>query len=167
MSKKNFLDALIGWDTEFQKIETHLFDDPAIKQKEFDSEEDELEYRMTLMMDYFDNNLSTEKFEYIDGEEPVRMVVHVPTAAQWASVNSHLLKSSLSEDDKALAEHKLFEMCVRFPDVEAAQPEFRSHFYRLPDRFMRALAARNPLCVRTYANWIAGKYILSDEEKKQ
>ncbi|WBK39839.1 ribonucleotide reductase [Rhodobacteraceae phage LS06-2018-MD06] len=151
----NWLDGLIGWDKEFNKIETVLPDDPAIDHEASDMEK------------YFEDNFNTEHVKFKAGEKPVKVTLELPTPAQYSSIVPHLRDMEESGDEAMLIVcHKLFELCVRFPESEKFKPEFRHGFYRLPEAAMSFFASKRPIYIQYFGSWLLNKYVLSDEEKK-
>lgn len=145
---RTWLDGLVGWEPEGNAVDTYWCDDPAI-----DPELSELE---EYALDLDKSHLAVRP-----GQTPVRMVVSLPSAAQWGNIRPHLQELGL--DSAAII---AFELCVRFPDVEAAEPEHRLGFLRLTERFMGALVRERPVMVRNVGCWLINRYSLTEDEKK-
>lgn len=157
-SDKSWLDGIIGWEPQGSRIETVFPDDPAIDPDNSD------------LMAYYKDNWNTAHLKYHDGKKPVKVVINLPDSSQWASIQSMFYGVITSEGDVSsksnLITKKLFELCVRFPEVEAAKPEYRDGLHRLPEKLMVGLVAKKGWIVEHIGLWIAKKYMLSDEEKK-
>ena len=151
----SWLDAAIGWDKNFNKYETVLFDDPAIDEENSDISE------------FISGNLSTEHIKFKTGMKPVKMVITLPSPAQWSSIMPHIGSIGDNGSESVMvACHKLFEMCVSFPEEEALKHVMRDGFKRLPESFMGYVASQKSLYIEVYGNWIIGKYMLTGDEKK-
>ncbi len=156
MTETNWMDGQIGWSKEFNKIETCIPDDPAVDQENSD------------MGKFIAENFDMQHLKLINGKKPVKMEISLPNSAQWASITPYLSDAAESRESASVACHSLFESCVRFPEVEAARPEFRGGLYRLPEQFMMWLSVtqKKMWFVELIGGWLINKYLLSDEEKK-
>lgn len=153
--EKSWLDGLVGWDKDFNVIETCFPDDPAVDTVASDVES------------FKKDNLNKDHLVFKPGKEPVRVVVTLPSPAQFSSIVPHLGNFEDLGDEAALVVcHKLFEMCVRVPDVESFNPEMRDGFRRLPLNVMRSISIEKPQYVTMFGNWLLEKYLLTEEEKK-
>lgn len=146
--EKTWLDGILGWAPEGNTIETYWIGDPAVDEARSDREA-------------YKRDLGQEHLVLRDGATPARMLVSLPTAAQWGNIRPHIQELGI-ESAAVIA----FELCVRFPDIEAAETEHRLGFKRLNQRFMRAVSVRDPVLIAVVGMWIINRYMLSDDEKK-
>jgi len=156
--KPTWLDGQIGWNRDFNKIETIMPTDPAVDAVASNFEE------------YYSNNFDSSHLVLKDGAEPVAVEINLPTAGQWASI-LELMKEFAESGDDSLAHIacvQLFEMCVRFRGVDSAKPKFRRGTMRLPEEFVTNLASGDHLWfIEAVGGWIIAKCMLGQEEKKQ
>lgn len=152
---KNWLDGAIGWDSEFNTIVTCFPDDPAIDEEKSDVDA------------FIEDNFNMEHLEFKSGEEPISVEVSLPTPAQWSSIVPLIRESEGdAEDMLTIAAHKIFELCVRIPNMDSMKPKHRQGFKRLPKKAMEYFAKDKPHYITFFGSWIMNKYLLSEEEKK-
>jgi hypothetical protein len=145
---KTWLDGILGWAPEGSTVETFWIGDPAVDPDRSDREA-------------YKHDLGKEHLVLRDGARPARMLVSLPTAAQWGNIRPHIQELGI-ESAAVIA----FELCVRFPDVPDARPEQRLGFQRLPEPFMRAVSVRDPVLIAVVGMWLINRYMLTEDEKK-
>lgn len=147
-NEKTWLDGLIGWEKQGSRIETWWPEDPAI-----DSDNSDLEA--------YGKEFDKSHLRVLPGKKPVDIVVTLPDAAKWGNIQPHL-----GEHGMNTAAIICFGLCVRFPDVEDAKPEYILGFHRLPNKFVEAVSKAYPSLLLNMGWWIISKYVLTDDEKK-
>jgi hypothetical protein len=151
---KSWLDAAIGWDRDFSEIETFMPDDEAVDIEKSD-------------LDKYFENLDCTHLAIKPGMEPVRMIITLPTPAQWSSIVPFMMAAGESlEEFSAIACHKLFEICVDIKSDKVVK-EYREGFKRLPMQFMDWVSRNKPHWISYVGSFLLSKYQLTSEEKKQ
>jgi hypothetical protein len=150
-SKKTWLDGYIGWDAGGSTIETYWIGDPAVDPEKSDAD------RYLL-------NLEKEALAIRPGAEPARVLVSLPSSAQFMEIREHMASSP---EAAAVA---AFGLCVRFPDMELPLERVGAS-WRLPNKFLMALVTdregNGGAMVSTIGQWIIGKCLMTDDEKKR
>jgi hypothetical protein len=150
-SKKSWLDAHIGWDPGGRVTETYWFGDPAIDQEKSD-------------LGRYLENLEMDALAVRSGQKPVRIVVTLPSVAQFAEVRENL---RASPDAAAVV---AFAIAVRFPDMETPMQRHGGST-RLHNDFMMGLVTdrggTGDSMVSTIGTWVISKCVMTDDEKKQ
>jgi hypothetical protein len=152
--EKTWLDGLSGWEPEGNSVATCWCGDPAVDEDRSD-------------LEAYYRTLDRSALAIRPGMNPVRMIVRLPTPAEWGNILP-LMGAGASGDLGAQISAAIvaFELCVRFPDVASAVPRVYQGLVRLPQALLRGLLTQQPQMIPFVGAWIISKYILSEDEKK-
>jgi len=152
--EETWLDSLSGWEPEGNVVETCWSGDPAVDQVRSD------------LAAYF-RTLDRSVLAIWPGMTPVRMLVRLPSPAEWGNIHPFMVAGAAGDQGSQMsASIVAFELCVRFPEVQAAQPHIRQGLPRLPQSFLRGLLMAHASMIVVVGSWIISHYALSGDEKK-